>query len=135
METPKLDSPAWQTLLAFLGFCGVTLGAAYRIVRMPLQRLRAVESRITANEANIAENERRDLGRDKEIDMNRTSIESLHAEHARLREMILAQPTKDDLYRSEQRTMDRVVLSETNLNNNINRVVEMLGGNSRRNGH
>jgi hypothetical protein len=119
METPGPNAPFWASLFAGLGLSAATLGWAYRVIRMPLKRLAAAESRL-----DLAE--RHAVDQDKEITMNRESIERLHDDHVKLREMILAQPTKEDLNRSETRTMERVAVSEANVNGNISRLYDIL---------
>jgi hypothetical protein len=126
MNAPDQNVPLWQTIIAGLGLGGVTVGTVYRIVRNPLVRLSALEQ-------GIHDVKLRQDRADEDSSMNSEAIRQLHQEHGKIREMLAAQPTKDDLTRSEARTMERVASIETSVNKQIDRVVDLLGGH--RNGH
>lgn len=104
----------WTVVIAGLTLCSGLLAAAWHIVRAPLVRLALVED-------NVRDLARRQDNSEKGAIVNNDALQALHTEHGRLREMLAAQPTKEDLRHSEERITASVDKS-------LRLVIDTIGG-------
>ena len=128
MDTPGLNSTFWGTVVGAVTLAGATIGAVWRIVAAPLRRITIVEQHATATDSRF-KNVEEDLKTNSDAIANlHADHKRLHEDHGKLREILAAQPTRDDLARSEARMLERTVASEKNITAQITLVADMVRG-------